>query len=765
MLPRSTTLSSLILRIIFAVFCHLFYAAGAPAQTDAVNTALQAPADDEIFLQADSQSTDGSVWRYLRGHAEVKKGGMILTADEVDYNEETGASEARGNVHFSYPARKEEVYASRFEYNLDAETGMFYNVHGTVSSATQGNVRILTTNEPFYFQGERAQKIEDHYIVYNGFVTDCRMPHPWWTLGSPQTTVVPGEHALMRRAVFRLRRIPLFYTPYFYKSLERLPRQSGFLTPNIGNSSTRGFVLGESFFWALNRSADLTPGFTFFSARGFASHVTGRLRPSPTSHFDFYFFDMYDRGIMQGSNLVKQGGQTLLVNGRAELPWGFHGVVDVNYLSSLEFRLAFSETLTEAISSESHSAAFASKEFSSYFINVALVRNQNFITTAPGDTVSIKKLPSLEFNSVDHSLKAGRLPLWFSFDSSADVLSRNQPGLHTGTATERFDLFPRISTKLYWKGFHLVPTFGVDETYYGERFRPDGTVEGKDLIRSVRQLSFELMAPSLERVFHGPKLLGDQVKHVIEEKITYRNVSGVDDFSRVIHFDERDLMADTSQLEIMVANRLFAKRDASGEVREVASLEVSQFRYFDPTFGGALIPGQRNVFLATAQAAPFAFADTPRNYSPVTTVLRLQPRWNYTIEWRNDYDPLRGKFVDSGVSADATVKNFGFSVGHYSVRSDPVLTPDSSQLRGMFRYGSLNKRGWSTGINMVYDYRQGIIQYATSQVTYNTDCCGFSVEWHRFSLSAARNENQFRLALSIANIGSFGNLKKQERVF
>jgi LPS-assembly protein len=200
-------------------------------------------------------------------------------------------------------------------------------------------------------------------------------------------------------------------------------------------------------------------------------------------------------------------------------------------------------------------------------------------------------------------------------------------------------------------------------------------------------------------------------------------------------------------------------------VREVASLEVSQFRYFDPTFGGALIPGQRNVFLATAQAAPFAFADTPRNYSPVTTVLRLQPRWNYTIEWRNDYDPLRGKFVDSGVSADATVKNFGFSVGHYSVRSDPVLTPDSSQLRGMFRYGSLNKRGWSTGINMVYDYRQGIIQYATSQVTYNTDCCGFSVEWHRFSLSAARNENQFRLALSIANIGSFGNLKKQERVF
>ena len=762
--PRSALLSVLILPITFAALCHLF-CAPARGQTPALNVTAQTPASDEIFLQADSQSTDGSVWRYLRGHVEVKRGGMVLTADEMDYNEQTGASEARGNVHFSYPARKEEVYASRFEYNLDTEIGMFYNVHGTVSSASQGNVRILTTNEPFYFQGERAQKIEDHYIVYDGFVTDCRMPHPWWTLGSPQTTVVPGDHAVMRRAMFRLHRVPLFYMPYFRKSLERLPRQSGFLTPNIGNSSTRGFVLGESFFWAANRSFDLTPGFTFFSARGFASHATGRFRPSPTSHFDFYFFDMYDRGIMQGGNLVKQGGQTLLVNGRTELPWGFHGVVNVNYLSSLEFRLAFSETLTEAISSESHSIGFATKEFSSYYLNVALVRDENFITTAPGDTISIRKLPSVEFNGVDHELNAGRLPLWFSFDTSMDLLSRNQPGFHTGTATERFDMFPRISTKLYWKGFHLVPTLGVDETYYGERVRPDGTVEGQDLLRSAREISLELTPPTLERVFHGPKVLGDQVKHVIEERITYRNVTGIDDFSRVIRFDERDLLADTSQLELSIVNRLFTKRESSGEVREVASLEVSQFRYFDPTFGGALVPGQRNVFLATTDAASFAFADTPRNYSPVATVLRLQPRWNYTIEWRNDYDPLRGKLVDSGLSADATVKNFGFSLGHYSVRSDPVLTPDSNQLRGMFRYGSLNKRGWSTGINMVYDYRQGIIQYATSQVTYNTDCCGFSVEWHRFALGTTRNENQFRVALSIANIGSFGNLKKQERVF
>jgi LPS-assembly protein len=56
------------------------------------------------------------------------------------------------------------------------------------------------------------------------------------------------------------------------------------------------------------------------------------------------------------------------------------------------------------------------------------------------------------------------------------------------------------------------------------------------------------------------------------------------------------------------------------------------------------------------------------------------------------------------------------------------------------------------------------MQCATAQVTYNTDCCGFSVQYHRFSFGV-RNENQFRVAFSVANIGSFGTLKKQERLF
>lgn len=690
-----------------------------------------------------------------------------MTSDQADYNEETHEIEARGNVHFSHPGRKEDVWASRFHYNLDTEIGMFYTVHGTVSSASQGNPRVLTTNEPFYFQGETAQKIRDHYVIYNGFVTDCKVPHPWWTLQTPRATVVPGQYALMHRPMFRLRRIPLFYAPAYYKSLKRLPRSSGFLTPNIGNSSRRGRVLGESFFWAISRSFDLTAGGTYYSSRGFAHQITGRGRPTQGSYFNAYWFAMNDRGIRISKDqpLHKQGGRLFSMNGRAELPWGFKGVADINYLSSLEFRLAFTETLNEAIFSEAHSIGYATKTFDSFFLNVALVRNENFHTTQLNDTVVIRKLPSIELDSRDRELVRGPVPVWFALDSAAELLGRSQQAFQTRQLSERLDFFPRVSTHFAWKGFHLTPTFGLHETHYGEQQRPDGTISGESLQRSAEEVSVELTPPSLERTFDGPKIFADHIKHVIEPKITYRYVTGVPDFQRVIRFDERDLLNNTNEAEISIVNRFYGKRDSSGEVRELLDVELWQRRYFDPTFGGALVPGTRNVFQSTVDLTPFAFADQPRRYSPVVSIVRIRPRWNYNVEWRNDYDPLRGKLVNSGVTADAGVKNFGVSLGHYVVRSDPTLTPHSNQMRGTIRYGSVNKRGWNTGMNVVYDYRAGLMQYANGQVTYNTDCCGFSVEYRRFSLGPTRNENQFRLALSIANIGSFGNLKKQEKMF
>jgi LPS-assembly protein len=287
-------------------------------------------------------------------------------------------------------------------------------------------------------------------------------------------------------------------------------------------------------------------------------------------------------------------------------------------------------------------------------------------------------------------------------------------------------------------------------------------VVGRSLDRFTREFALALELPSLSRVYKGPSWLGQGFKHVIEPRASFRKVSGIDDFDRIIRFDETELVANTTEAEISLTNRLLGKR--GGRVFELASWELWQRRYFDPDFGGAVVAGRRNVLASSLDLTGYAFLDGPRRYSPVVSAFRLAPYPGFGVEWRTDYDPLRQKVVNSGLTADARLSKYFVSVGHNSVRSTRTLSPPANQFRGLIAIGQDNRRGWNAAFSAIYDFRTGQMQFSTTQVTYNTDCCGWSVQYRRFSFGT-RNENQFRVAFALANIGSFGTLKKQERLF
>ena len=80
-------------------------------------------------------------------------------------------------------------------------------------------------------------------------------------------------------------------------------------------------------------------------------------------------------------------------------------------------------------------------------------------------------------------------------------------------------------------------------------------------------------------------------------------------------------------------------------------------------------------------------------------------------------------------------------------------------------YGHTNKRGFSGASSIGFDATLNFLQYATVQTDYNWDCCGISVEYRRFALGSVRNENQYRFIFSLANIGAFGNIRKQEQLY
>src|SRR5262249_27015183 len=147
-----------------------------------------------------------------------------------------------------------QIWASRVEYNTDKETGRYYDVRGETHPRFVPRPGILNVDAPFHFEGEWAERLGERYVLHNGWGTNCTIPKPWWRLRSKKLDIIPEDRAISYRSLFLLRRLPLFYTPFFYHSLKKEPRKSGFLIPNLVPHSKRGFMVGVGYYWAISRS-------------------------------------------------------------------------------------------------------------------------------------------------------------------------------------------------------------------------------------------------------------------------------------------------------------------------------------------------------------------------------------------------------------------------------------------------------------------------------------------------------------------------------
>ena len=747
----------------------------------------------------------------LRGDVEIDYRNYILRADEIVYNKETGDVEATGSVVLDGGPHDEHIIASHATYNVETENGKFYDVLGTIGTRVRGRSVVLTTSNPFIFHARRVDKAgRDRLIVIGGAVTTCTLPHPKWTFNAEKIDVIVGEDAKMYHANFRIFTLPIFYFPYATHPVDNLGPRTGFLIPQLGQSSRKGFILGDSVYWSITRSMDSTLGAEYWSRRGWAQHGNFRARPSERSFVDFRYFGVLDRG--DPNTRQDQGGQDVSLDAAIDLKHNFRAVSDINYLSRFVFRLAFSETFTQAVNSEVKSVAFLSKNYRGYSFDLMASRYQNFQSTQPGDEIKIIHIPSLELSSTEHRFFGSRL--MYSYDFAAEGVSRREPDFVTNSLLGRFDIHPKLALPMVFKGWSLRPEFGIWDTVYSQQLQPSpGTVGipiDEFLNRRAFETSIELMPPALAKVFQK-EVFGRKLKHVIEPRLTYRYVNGVDNFPDIIRFDARDILTNTSEAEVSLTQRLYARREVPKPAqpcepeepaelerreiiaplpgttavpprcepegvsrREIVTWEVKAKYFADTEFGGALVEGRRNVLWTTAEYAGIAFLTDPRRWAPIVSKLRLQTSPNTDVQWELDYDTKKGRINASTAIANYRIGEvfIGGGQAYLQAPGEVITTPTPvpapvkfNQFRAIIGYGHPNKRGLSAGATIGFDSNFQFLQYGASQMTYNWDCCGLSVEYRRFALGSVRNENQFRFAFTLANIGTFGNLRRQERLF
>jgi LPS-assembly protein len=763
------------------------------------------PVGDEVIIKARQQEKKGNIFT-LSGDVEVSYREIVLRADEMVYDQSTGEVKANGHVVVEGGTYQEHIEGTHADYNVRTETGKFYNAQGTVGLRLRGSRRAqLVTLNPFAISGKVVEKIgPDRYVVHHGSVTSCELPNPKWTFNAVRIEIEVGETAKIYNSTFRVKRVPVFYFPFTRHSLEERARQSGFLMPSFGTSTRKGTIVGESFYWAINRSMDATLGAEYWSSRGWAQHGQFRAVPSDTTRLDVNYFGVLDR-VSSGQGQPNQGGQYVQLGAETAFPHGIRGVAALEYLSSYLFRQSFSETYFQAINSEVRSVAFLTKNYSGFSFNASAARYQNFQSTTPGDAITILHAPTAEVSGVDRQI--GGSPFYWSFDSVTGALSRHEPTFDTQDLVGRIDLYPRVSMPLYWRGWTLRPEIAIRETFYTQRRLPTGGIgitASPSVSREAAEGIVELRAPALHHVFHRT-LFNRRLKHSFQPRAIYRYVEGVGNFANIIRFDERDIYSDTNEVEAGLVQRVYAKRldpncptervlpeneseleEESRPVplvaqpvpncsaaRELLSWEVGGKLFLNRSFGGALVPGTRNVFTSTVDFTGIAFLTDPRRTAPVISRMRIFPNSRSSLEWSLDYDTTEGRISSSSVIADYRVGDYFFGAGHtYLVTLGETLvsTPATgamkfNQARLLAGFGHPAKPGVTVAGSVGVDLQENFTQYSAVQTTYNWDCCGLTAEFRRIVVGPLRNENQFRFAFTLANVGTFGTLKRQERLY
>jgi LPS-assembly protein len=764
----------------------------------------QAVSTDQLRVDATTQTGSGPANARIviyEGNVDARIGTYRLQADKLTVYEATNKVIAEGNVVFDQ-GDQQRITGTRAEWNYKSKTGFFLNSTG-FTNQTQDGTRI-------YFTADRIEKISlDTIIAMNVQITACDEDVPKWSFHANRAKITMGDRVRVYSPNVRIKRLPVFYLPYASVSIKARDRASGFLTPTFSGSGDKGFRLSNAYYQTLGRSADLTLRSDIYTQRGIGTGFDLRTRANSRSFLNAGFYTVKDRifGPSEDATHPDQGGSSLYVNAVHYFPNGFVAAADVNVTSNLAYRQVFSDNIQQVISPLETSQVYVNKDYKDYSFNF-LARSQ--VVSLTNSRIRLRELPSVTMEKRPSPLNfIKQLPLYFSFEAGAEGVSRKETvedpvqflievgggvPIVTPSIVQRLDFYPRIALPLSFGGWSFTATGGGRATFYSNSLNPDTRdVLSRNLTRAYGEFELDLRPPAFFRDYQrgsGTFFF----RHVIEPYIIYRKTSAINNFDNIIRFDYVDAIADTNEFEFGVSNRFFTRRStenvssaASRETREgervplatqpyeALTVTVRAKYFFDPTFGGALKPGQRNQFYPIDTFSGFSYGGVPRRFSPVNINARYRPRNDILVDVRTDLD-TRGGGLRALASTFGITRPLvqAFQTFYYTRAIDlvPSLAKfadprglEAGTLRGSQWSPSLfmgnRERGLYGGASFFFDFQtrpgKGNSSLISSTVTvgYSWDCCAVTAQNYTFNVGL-RQENRVVFSFRLNGIGTFG---------
>lgn len=295
----------------------------------------------EISARNLSVEEESGIYR-AEGDVVIRKGDQVLYAQKAIYNAQTHVAEVPGP--FRLESGGDLLQGKEGVFDLESRTARI--AEGTL---------FLRENH-YYISGGVMEKVgERSYVITRCRITTCDGPNPDWSITGSEVRVTLEGYGQVKDAAFRVRGIPLLYSPYLIFPA-KTKRQTGFLPPRIGYSGLTGMDVEIPFFWVLADQADLTFYQRYLSRRGYMQGVELDYVTGEQSKGIFLFDilsdrespkDMENRAALELSPDPRTNKTRYWLRGMADqgLPFDIKLRADLDYVSDQDYLLEFERGL------------------------------------------------------------------------------------------------------------------------------------------------------------------------------------------------------------------------------------------------------------------------------------------------------------------------------------------------------------------------------------------------------------------------------------
>ena len=688
-------------------------------------------AKEPVNIEAEELTYDKETQTYeAHGQVEVSQEDLFLKADHARLNMATNELVAWGNVLLR--EGEDVVECERLEVNMETRLGRIYQA------------RLYLKDQNFHVTGREAEKLgENHYRIFDGSLTTCDAQRPPWKFTVKEIEVKEmalGGWGTAKGPVFYFEDIPVLYFPWGAFPV-RQERQSGFLMPEVGYSSTYGLKFKNGFYWAFAKNMDTTLYLDYLGDRGFkeALQYNYAFTQDTKGQANFYFID---------DQKAHEDRYAYFIQHEQKLPYDFYLKADINRVSDHQYFQDFrSEDLPEtakmaemdAVSlSLLRSVVFGGKNWDQFSI---LVDNEVFDDfTQTNNQKTIQTLPQISFYAHPQSLF--NTPFFYNITSSYTDFWRER-----GFESNRGDLFPTISYPVRLLDvLKFESDVGLRETFYRNYNDHTGTFEGwksRETLEANAQTSADFYRVYDAETF---SMISDLLKvskwmNIIEPTISYQYSPPVNQADLPI-YDAVDRIPYTNQITYGFTQSLMGKPEkegASSGAVEYEKLEISQsYSLGDPSWYNPL-------FINTD--------GKKRSFSDIEGQLWLNFSPSLYTYLDTELNPYRGSFdVFSLAMGAKDRRNDAVSVGYSS----------STSTSGSFKGISLDARVKTIPpLYLFGSYYYNLLSGTWVQwiigAEYQTECwsAGFILQDINRNVSI-KKETKFEFYFKLLNIGSTG---------